>query len=96
MADSTELPCRIDVLAPVRRWLNALEIHNVTFAKWLCKIIPTKCYFERNIKLWGDAFIIRIPPLCKLNPLYEEIVLLRFHALSYLADECGLDITTYL
>ncbi|OKH57096.1 Mo-dependent nitrogenase C-terminal domain-containing protein [Scytonema sp. HK-05] len=34
----------------------------------------------------------RIPPLRKLNPAYEQVVSLRFKALSYLADECGEDV----
>jgi len=33
--------------------------------------------------------------MCKLNPLYEEVVALRFRALCYLADECGEDVTCY-
>lgn len=37
-----------------------------------------------------------IPPLCKLNPLYDELVELRFKALCYLADECGEDISAYI
>jgi hypothetical protein len=39
--------------------------------------------------------LFHIPPLCKLNPLYEEVVSLRFRALCYLADECGEDVTPY-
>ncbi|MDY7024694.1 MAG: Mo-dependent nitrogenase C-terminal domain-containing protein, partial [Cyanobacteriota bacterium] len=38
---------------------------------------------------------IHIPPLCKLNPVYDELISLRFRALCYLADECGEDITPY-
>jgi hypothetical protein len=33
--------------------------------------------------------------LCKLNPLYEQLVGLRFRALSYLADDCGEDVSQY-
>jgi hypothetical protein len=39
--------------------------------------------------------IDNIPPMCKLNPLYEEVVGLRFRALCYLADDCGEDISQY-
>jgi Mo-dependent nitrogenase C-terminus len=95
MANSIHLPNGIDLVAPIRRWLNSLEIDDVNLAKWLCQTLPARCPFERNLKLWGGA-IAHIPPLCKLNPLYDEIVNLRFRALSYLADECGLDITAYL
>ncbi|MBE9017387.1 hypothetical protein IQ272_14835 [Chroococcidiopsidales cyanobacterium LEGE 13417] len=34
-------------------------------------------------------------PLCKLNPLYEQVVALRFKALTYLVDECGEDLSLY-
>jgi hypothetical protein len=95
MANLIHLLNGSDLLAPVRRWLNCLEIDDVNLAKLLCQIIPATCPFERDLKLWGAA-IAHIPPLCQLNPLYDEIVNLRFRALSYLADRCGLDITAYL
>jgi hypothetical protein len=37
-----------------------------------------------------------IPPLCKLNPLYNEVVYLRFRALSFLSDICGEDVNAYI
>jgi hypothetical protein len=60
----------------------------------LCQLIPAQCPFERDVKLFGRT-LFHIPPMCKLNPLYEEVVALRFRALCYLADECGEDITAY-
>ncbi|MEH1922571.1 Mo-dependent nitrogenase C-terminal domain-containing protein [Nostoc sp.] len=58
------------------------------------KAIPAQCPFERDITLFGRK-LLHIPPMCKLNPLYEEVVGLRFKALCYLADECGEDVTAY-
>ena len=81
-------------LHPIRQWLESLEIRNAHVARSLCKIIPASCPFEREIKLL-DRTIVRIPPLCKLNPFYEQIVSLRFKSLTYLADQCGEDITLY-
>jgi hypothetical protein len=78
----------------VRQWLDAVEIHDAKLARFLCKIIPAQCPFERKIKLFGQM-VFYIPPLCKLNPFYEQIVGLRFKSLCYLADECGEDITSY-
>jgi hypothetical protein len=40
--------------------------------------------------------LVHIPAMCKLNPLYDQLVGLRFRALSYLADECGEDVTPLL
>ena len=82
------------VLHPIRQWLESLEIQNPQVARSLCKIIPASCPFEREIKFL-DRTIVRIPPLCKLNPFYEQIVYIRFKSLSYLADQCGEDVTLY-
>lgn len=81
-------------LSPVRNWLNNLEISDRNLAHKLCHTIPTQCPFEREISLLGRT-IAKIPPLCKLNPLYNEIVALRFRAICYLADECGEDVSAY-
>lgn len=84
----------VDVLHPVRDWLDGLDIHDPKVAHFLCQMIPPQCPFERDIKVFGHK-LVHIPPLCKLNPLYEQMVGLRFRALSYLADDCGEDISDY-
>ncbi|KGF73685.1 nitrogenase [Neosynechococcus sphagnicola sy1] len=83
-----------DLLHPVRDWLDQLEIQDPRVARFLCKMIPSQCPFERDINLFGHK-VVHIPPLCKLNPLYEQLVFLRFRALSYLADDCQEDVSTY-
>lgn len=82
------------VLRPIRQWLESIEIRDSQMARSLCKIIPAHCPFEREIKVL-DRTLVRIPPLCKLNPFYDQIVSLRFKSLIYLADECGEDVTLY-
>ncbi|MBW4443217.1 MAG: nitrogenase [Plectolyngbya sp. WJT66-NPBG17] len=84
----------LNVLHPVRSWLDHTEIHDPKVARFLCKMIPAQCPFERDIKLFGNK-VVHILPLCKLNPLYEQLVGIRFRALSYLADEYGEDVTPY-
>ncbi|XWK86828.1 MAG: Mo-dependent nitrogenase C-terminal domain-containing protein [Phormidium sp.] len=84
-----------DVLQPVRKFLDDMEIDSPYMARFLCKMIPPQCPFERDIVLFGHK-VIHIPPMCKLNPLYEQLVGLRFRALSYLADECKEDISQYI
>jgi hypothetical protein len=76
--------------------MDGIEIKNYCFAHFrrFCQIIPCCCHSERDIHLFGRGF--HIPVLCKINPLYNEVVALRFRALSYLADECGEDITKYI
>jgi hypothetical protein len=83
-----------DLLHPIRQWLESIEINNAKLARFLCKLIPAQCPFERDIVLFGRK-LFHIPPMCKLNPLYEEVVALRFKALCYLADKCGEDVTIY-
>jgi len=86
---------QLDPLHPLRDWLDGLDIEDPRVARFLCKMIPSQCPFERDITLFGRK-IVHIPPLCKLNPLYEQMVGLRFRALSYLADDCGEDISEYI
>ncbi|MGG6293318.1 Mo-dependent nitrogenase C-terminal domain-containing protein [Leptolyngbya sp. AN02str] len=80
-------------LDAVRQWLNGLKIQNRALAHFICRVIPTQCPFERTIRIFN--LVLYIPPLCRLNPLYEEVLSLRFRALSYLADECQVDIRPY-
>ncbi|NEO27719.1 MAG: nitrogenase [Kamptonema sp. SIO4C4] len=83
-----------DVLNPVRKWLDKMDVNDPRVARFVCKTIPPQCPFERDIKLFGHK-IVHIPPMCKLNPLYEQLVGLRFRALSFLADDCGEDVSKY-
>ena len=83
-----------DWLSPLRQWLDNINVNSPAFAHRLCQLIPTQCPFEQKIQLFGRT-ILSIPPLCKLNPLYNEVVALRFRAICYLADECGEDVSSY-
>jgi tellurite resistance protein len=83
------------LLEPMQHWLDGMEIHDPKIAHFLCKLIPPQCPFERDITLFGHK-LVHIPPMCKLNPLYEQLVGLRFRALSYLADDCQEDISAYI
>jgi tellurite resistance protein len=84
-----------DILHPIRDWLDGLDINDPRVARFLCKMIPSQCPFERDVVLFGKK-IVHIPPMCKINPLYEQLVGLRFRALSYLADECQEDVSQYI
>ncbi|MBD2294278.1 Mo-dependent nitrogenase C-terminal domain-containing protein [Anabaena sphaerica FACHB-251] len=87
-------PGSFDILNPLRRLVDGIQIKNSRLAHLICRVIPCCCPFERDINLFGRTF--HIPALCKINPLYNEVVALRFRALSYLADECGEDVTKYI
>lgn len=77
----------------LQKWLDDLEIKEEQTARRIVKLIPAQCPFERKVKIFGQV-IFCIPPLCKFNPLYEQLVGLRFRALCFLVDSCGEDITS--
>jgi hypothetical protein len=76
----------------LQQWLDDLEIQEEQTARSIVKLIPAQCPFEREIKMFGRV-IFRIPALCKFNPLYEQLIALRFRALCFLVDSCGEDVT---
>jgi hypothetical protein len=71
-----------------------IQFNDRQTARLICRLIPANCPFERDVFFWGQK-VGHIPALCKLNPLYEQFVELRFRALMFLADECGEDVTSY-
>lgn len=81
------------VLEPVKEWLDHMDIHDSRLANLICKVVPAQCPFERDIVLFGRK-IMHIPAMCEINPLYDQLVGLRFRSLSYLADK-GEDISKY-
>jgi hypothetical protein len=83
-----------DLLQPVRQWLDNVEIRDPKVARLISRLIPAQCPFERDVNLFGRT-VAHIPPLCKLNPLYDQFVGLRFRSLCFLVDQCGEDIQSY-
>lgn len=84
-----------DILEPVKNWLDHIEIKDPRVARFMCKMIPSQCPFERDVKIFGKK-IVHIPAMCEINPLYDQLIGLRFRSLSYLADDCKEDISKYL
>jgi tellurite resistance protein len=83
-----------DLLQPMRTWLDGLDVKDSKIARFLCKIIPAQCPFERDVLLFGRK-VLHIPAMCQINPLYDQLVGLRFRSLTFLADECGEDISEF-
>ncbi|MCA6508984.1 MAG: Mo-dependent nitrogenase C-terminal domain-containing protein [Pseudanabaena sp.] len=82
-----------DLLEPVKEWLDHMDIHDSRLANLICKVIPAQCPFERDVVLFGRK-IMHIPAMCEINPLYDQLVGLRFRSLSYLAEK-GEDVSKY-
>jgi Mo-dependent nitrogenase C-terminus len=93
MLNSTSPNFFASLLQPIAQKLDAIEIQNAEAAHFFCRLIPSQCPFERDLRCFG--WTVHIPPMCKLNPFYEQLVTLRFKALCYLADVCGEDIAAY-
>jgi hypothetical protein len=74
----------IDIFLPLRQWLDHIEIGDRQFADLICNLIPASCPFERAFTAFGQTY--HIPPLCKINPLFDELVSLRFRAMIYLSE----------
>lgn len=86
----------VDMLAPIRNLVDQLEFHEgmEAAAREAVLRIPARCPFERDVGLFGRT-LFHIPPLCKLNPLFEELVSLRFRALVFLEHQ-GEDVQRFL
>jgi hypothetical protein len=69
----------------LRNWITCFPITDIQTAKMICRLIPASCPFERNVKLLGRKF--HIPALCRLNPLYQELTILRFRAEIFLSAD---------
>ncbi|MFM7675358.1 MAG: Mo-dependent nitrogenase C-terminal domain-containing protein [Synechococcus sp.] len=76
----------------LRHWLDGIEPDDPAVARFLVRLIPAQCPFERDVVLFGRK-IVHIPPMCKINPLYDQLVALRFRCLCRLeaADQVGED-----
>lgn len=75
----------LDMLLPIRNWIDSFSVNNITLATLICQVIPAACPFARTLHFFG--YTLEIPPLCKINPLYEQLMGLRFRALVYLDDQ---------
>lgn len=74
------------LLDQVKAWLDDLNPREPAVARFLVRLIPAQCPFERDLKLFGHK-LVHIPPMCKINPLYEQLVGLRMRALNTLAEQ---------
>lgn len=67
----------------LRRWLNGIGPRHAAVARLLVRLIPARCPFERDVVIAGHT-LVQIPPLCRINPLFDEVSALRFRSLCLL------------
>jgi len=79
------------LLRLLQNGIDRIEIRDRDMALLIYRMIPSQCPFARDVKLFG-RLLFRIPPLCKLNPVYDQLMALRFRAMCYLVDQCGMDL----
>jgi tellurite resistance protein len=82
-----------DLLEPIKEWLDHLDVKDDRLARFICRVIPAQCPFERDVMLFGRK-VAHIPAMCKINPLFDQLMGLRFRSLNFLADK-GVDVTPY-
>lgn len=84
----TEAPCGDPdtTLQRLRGWLDAQAPRDPAVARLMVRLIPAQCPFERDVVLLGHR-LLHIPPMCRINPLYEQLMALRFRCLCLLAGE---------
>lgn len=72
------------MLNRIKQLLDGVQVRNEAQANLLCNLIPSACPFARTLHM-GKLKLV-IPPLCKVNPFYDDLMLLRFKAQCYLAQ----------
>ncbi|HIK38424.1 MAG: Mo-dependent nitrogenase C-terminal domain-containing protein [Geminocystis sp.] len=75
-----------DPLSPLKKWIDSIEIKDEKTARIIDELIPSQCPFAREIRCFNRT-ILKIPPLCKLNPLYDNLMALKFRAVCYLESQ---------
>ena len=64
---------RLEVIASRH---EVFEIRSAKMAHFFCRVIPSQCPFERDVR-WFGRTLFHIPPMCKLNPFYQQLTILR-------------------
>lgn len=82
-SDLDPTPTPDSVLERLRSWLDGLEPQDPAVARLLVRMIPASCPFERDVVVFGRR-LLHIPPMCRINPLYEQLMGLRFRCLQAL------------
>lgn len=72
-------------LAPIRRWMNTIEVGNVLVAQMICHLVPNTCSSAHEIRFF-DRTWFTVPSICQVNPFKDELIDLRFRAADFLYE----------
>jgi Mo-dependent nitrogenase C-terminus len=74
---------------------NLTLYQELKLATLICRLIPATCPFARDVSFF--MFHFTIPPLCKLNPLYDSFSMIRWECEMILSKyrELGYNFKTY-
>ncbi len=72
--------------------LATIRFKRMISAQLTCILVPFQCPFDRTFDLVFCK--ISIPPLCKINPLYDGVIALKVSALKFL-EERNIDTAKY-
>jgi hypothetical protein len=61
------------LLSWVKRTIDGINVESEQLSRFVVASIPAQCPFARKVSLNGKL-LFEIPPLCKLNPAYDEVV----------------------
>ncbi len=71
----------LDVLRPLRQWLNPVEIRNPTQAHLFGRHIPVQRPWEPKVRV-GRWLCFNVPPRGQFNPLYGACIAFAIPRLS--------------
>jgi len=74
------------VLPPLKPWLDQWDPVDPHVAALIVSLIPAQCPFEQDIVVLGRK-LLHIPPMGKINPLYDQLVGLRFRRIGHLPED---------
>ena len=73
-------------LDPLKHWLNGLDPGDERISSFIAHLIPFLDPFGCDIDLFAHK-LVQIPVMCKINPLFEQFLAVRFRCLGHLSVE---------
>ena len=69
--------------APLKQWLDSLDLGDEMIFSFVVQLFPSQCPFERDFIFLVACWSLSFPPMCKIHPLFEQLVALRFRCICH-------------